>query len=846
MQKRMYKLLILLTVFIGALIFMSGHIKEEEITLEKTVEMKESSFPLIHLKSGGYEMNRLHGYSSNISAGELREVITPLDAKKTIELYLEEKKGIEIKKLQFEIRKPGASEVLETGSISALEEKEGIKTAKLKLSANLDTSKEYALKLTAVANDGDKIYYYTRIKYYETDFYLKEKLNFINKFHAASMEKEKVKTLAAYMEPLTKTNNESLAKVTINSSLENLGWGKLEPEVITKIIPAIKEINVETTAVLLDYFITAETDAGKCVYRVKEFYRVRYTSNRIYLLNYERTMEELFDIEKTSVSKSDFKIGIANEENVELVTNADGSKIAFIREGALWYYSLAENKAVCVFSFLSDKEDYLRNAYDQHSIRIVNMDDSGNIDFTVYGYMNRGDYEGKTGLLLYRFYADSNRIEERVYIPLETSYEILKEDISGFNYVSGKGTFYFTVNNKVYSYNIAARRLNTVASGVSEENFAVLEGAGAIAWLDSPEVEQSTTLSILDLESEDKMSIVAPRGECLRIFGSIGGSVIFGYVHPEDICYAENGEKYIPAYELEIADKAGTILKNYKKKNSYITKATIQDNVAKLTRVKKSGDRKYPYTEISSDSILSQGTTVNAGVSLVTRVTEQTKKEYYLSLPDNFSMEEMPKITRTANAILSEDTTLRLPEGEWSTKKYYTYALGKLQASYENPAEAIVAADEQMGVVLNRNSLLVWERGGRFNHKMLGQIKQTRTKEGITAKGACLYMLLTNAGIPADAKQLSGDSRSMPEILSDSLLEPVNLTGCTLEEVLYFVSGGKAVIAVKGNGSPVVLTAYDEGSVTWFDPKEGSIKQSMKTAASQFEAAGNIFISYIN
>lgn len=844
MRKRVYRILILLAVFVAALFFMSGHIKEEEITLENTVEMKEAQFPLLYLKSGGFAMNRLHGYSINIAAGEVREAITPLDSKKTVELFLDEN-GKSIKKLQFEVREPGALEPLETGTISALEEQDGHKTTSLKLSANLDTSREYALKVTAVAEDGEKIHYYTRIKYYETDFFLKEKLDFVKKFHETSMDKEKAKSLAAYMEPSKEADNTTLARVTIHSSIENVSWGELQPEILTEIVPTIREINVETAAVQLEYFVAADTDAGRSTYRVKEFYRVRYTSNRIYLLNYERTMEELFDIEKTSVSKSDFKIGITNKTAPETKVNNDGTKVAFVREGALWYYSLAENKAVCVFSFQSEKEDLLRDAYDQHDVRILNMDDSGNIDFTVFGYMNRGDYEGKTGLVLYRFYADSNRIEERVYIPLEKTYQILKEDMKGFSYVSTKGVFYFTVNNRVYAYNIASRKLKTIAESVTEESFAVLSGAGAIAWLDSTDIENAASLSVLDLETEKMISLAAPNGDRIRIFGSMDGCVVFGYVHPEDICQAENGEEYIPAYELGIADKTGAVLKNYKKKSVYVIKAEIQGNVAKLTRVKKSGDRDYPYRTVSSDSILNRSSENNAGVTMETRVTKQTKREYYLSLPENFSMEEKPKVTRTVNAILSEDTTLRLPEEEWNINKYYVYALGEVTASYDSPAEAVLAADDQMGVVLNRGSLLVWERGGRFNHKMLGQIKNTRVQEGVSAKGACLYMLLSNAQETANAKKLSKDGRSMPEILKDSLLEPLNLTGCTLDEALYFVSGGKAVIAMKAEGRPVVLTAYDETTVTWFDPKEGSVKTTISAADKMFKSAGNIFISYV-
>lgn len=845
MHNRVYKLLILLTVFIAALFFMSGHIKEEVITLENTVEMKEASFPLLSIETGGFEINRLHGYSTNIAASKMREAITPLDAQKTIEIFLEEKER-KIKKLQYEIRKPGDTEVLESGAISALEEKDGRKTAKLAFSANLDTSREYALKLTAVADDGEKIHYYTRIKYYETDFFMKEKLNFVKYFHEASMDKEKVKELVSYMEPSKEADNTTLARVTIHSSLENLAWGELKPEVITEIIPSIRELNVETAAVQLEYFVSADTGAGESVYRIKEFYRVRYTSNRIYLLNYERTMEELFDIKKTSVLKSDFKIGITSQKDLKAVTCADNTRVAFVREGALWYYNMAENKAVCVFSFLSDSKDYLRDAYDQHNIRILNMDDSGNMDFTVYGYMNRGEYEGKAGLVLYHFYADSNRIEEQVYIPLEADYQVMKEDIGGFSYVSSKGVFYFTVNNKVYSYNMAARQLKTIAEGVTEENFAVLEGAGAAAWLDSPEIKDSASMTILDLETEKRVSVSAPKGECIRIFGSMDGSVIFGYVRKEDICQAENGEIYIPAYKLEIADKTGEIRKTYKKKHVYIAGAEIDKNVAKLMRVKKSGNSRYPYKEVSEDSILSQGSSEKSGVVMETRVTKQTKTEYYLSLPDTFSMDEMPKVARTENAILSEDTTLRLPEEEWQTKKYYVYALGEICAAYENPAEAVLEADARMGVVLNRDSLLVWERGGRFNRKMLSQLKEIRAGGKISGKGAALAMLLSHAQVPADAEKLSKDSRPIPEIMEDSLKEPVVLTGCSLDEVLYFISGGKAVIAMKANGQPVVLTAYDETTVTWFDPAAGSVKQKIKNAAAMFEDAGNVFISYVN
>jgi len=186
----------------------------------------------------------------------------------------------------------------------------------------------------------------------------------------------------------------------------------------------------------------------------------------MYLLNYERRMESVFDINLTSLAKSQFKVGITNQENMDLVTSADDTKLAFVRERELWYYNLAENDAIKVFSFRQEESDNVRDIYDQHNVRILNLDDDGNIDFIVYGYMNRGVYEGRVGIVLYRFYSGENRIEELVYIPTNVTYQILKEQLGEFSYVNQFSTFYFTIHNTIYAYNLITSNLTTVATDI--------------------------------------------------------------------------------------------------------------------------------------------------------------------------------------------------------------------------------------------------------------------------------------------------------------------------------------------------------------------------------------------
>ena len=136
-------------------------------------------------------------------------------------------------------------------------------------------------------------------------------------------------------------------------------WNNLKPKVVSACTPTIKELNIETAAVEQVYYVKAKTDTGTETYQVKEFYRVRYTTGRIYLLYFQRTMEAVFDPELTSTSQSEFKIGISSSE--------DNSKMAFVRNGNLWYYDLHSEKLNQVFSFVQDSTDYIRDYYDQHN-----------------------------------------------------------------------------------------------------------------------------------------------------------------------------------------------------------------------------------------------------------------------------------------------------------------------------------------------------------------------------------------------------------------------------------------------------------------------------------------------
>ena len=74
----------------------------------------------------------------------------------------------------------------------------------------------------------------------------------------------------------------------------------------------------------------------------------------------------------------------------------------------------------------------------------------------------------------------------------------------------------------------------------------------------------------------------------------------------------------------------------------------------------------------------------------------------------------------------------------------------------------------------------------------------------------------------------------------------IDLTGCTLDQMLYVINRGCPMIAMTGADHAVLLTGYTTTDITYIDPDDGQVytvgQGDMKAAT---EAAGNVFIGYI-
>ena len=847
-MKFRYKLLIVLLTFIGAIVYFASDISGNFFgNTARVTEMAAATLPTVYLETGSDICNRLHGYASNLDHMLMRETITPISSDRVFTVFIEENES-DVKKLKYEIYNTEGREI-ESDSFTVLDAEEGAdKKVRIALQETLRSGQEYIVKITLITNLSKRIYYYTRIKMYDNG-HISEKLEFTKNFHeillhGTDIEKESLKK---YLESSRRTDNTSFANVSIKSSYELITWGGLEPEVIWEEVPVIHEFYDQLATIELKTLIKADAGTGDELYVVKENFRLLYTEDRTYLYNYDRTMETLFDVERTSLHRDEFKLGVTLANDVQTGASDSLKYLAFSYGGGMYVYDVDSNLLNCVFSFSDGSGDYSRELFDQHGVRLIKVRDNGDADFMVYGYMNRGEYEGRVGIVLYRYINRDHRIEEQLYLPVNTSFQLLKADFDEFTYLSEKDVLYFSLYNAIFAFDLTTRRLDTIATNVRNDSMVFCKQDRYITWQEGQEDAAARKVFVMKLDDGNVRRIEAPAGEVVRLLGTIDNNFIYAYSKESDFWILPNGSRKMPSYKLCIENVEGRVVKTYEESGFYIDSLEVDENKVTLHRmVRKAGDG-VAYSATEDDTIMNRLVENVPPVHVSKRITDKILTEYYITLPNEVVIEEIPVMKRADVSVIDFDTTSRIPEPENADRLFYAYCYGDIRNVSRRASDSIITADTKIGTVINRDGKLVWERGIKAARASISGLEPARAGNGLNSTQAAMKMVLQYKNIDADVSDFDIRYGTVRDRLQKELWTTVvDLSGSSLDEVLYFVYKQRPVIAFKADGSAAVITAYDAVSVTYYEPAtDKNVKQGIKEAQAVFEAAGNLFVSYI-
>lgn len=841
MRKGTIKAAVLITIFVIAVIVfgkLTNHANED-----LTTEMEEATFPVISLYYNGTQINQLHGYAQEMDAVYMRDTITPIaDNRKlpiTIQTY-----QTPVDTISYEIRSLDAGRLIANADVNSYEEKRGRISAELEIQNLLEADEEYLL-IIQLESGSDVIYYYTRIME-AVDYYVDECVDFVLDFNDKTFNDETTGTLATYMEKTT-GDNMTLQYVTLNSSLKQVGWADFNGERLTEPVPSIKEMTSTYNVIVLDYVVTCVGENGESeYYNVEEYYRVRYTSNRMYLLNFERTTEQIFRGENDTVYDKYIQLGIRSSE-VDYKTNEAGTMVAFVQEGELWSYKQEENTLSKVFSFRGYEGIDERENYGEHDIKIVGIDEAGSVDYMVYGYMNRGIHEGEVGIAVYHYDSVTNANEERVFIPSYKSYEVMKSELGQLMYVNEGGELFLMVDGTIYGIDLNTLETRKLIENVSEDAFAVSESNRYIAWSEESNGLGASKIQVMNLSNQKIVELKGNSNELVKPLGFMGEDFVYGIAKRSDIFEDAAGNTTFPMCKIKIVDVVSeelTELKTYQKNGYYISGVEIDDYTMYLNRIKYNGTA---YVDADQDMIMDREGGSGNIVNITSTYSDEKQTQVQIELATLVDEHE-PKLLTPQETLLLEERIVDLQK-DTDTQYYYVYVKGDVLLATDDITEAVRVANAGMGMVIGDNQQYVWKRSRKTNQPAFSDIIVGAEDEDAGSIAQCINAMLQREGINISVAALIEGGETPRSILHNTLKDKMvlDLTGCGVEEILYYVSCGNPVFAMTGSDEAVLVVGYDSSNIIIYDPRSGSTyREPMEEAEEIFGNAGNVFFSYLH
>ena len=839
MKKTIIRIAVCVVVFLASALIIGSIMNQGHNNM--TMEMAPATLPMITMESGGVACNELHGNTVEMDVAYQKDCITLLgegrQANFTVDTF-----GREITGISTEVRSIDGSRLIENSEVTGWKANGKSFSVSLTLKDLIDTNTQYSLTLILELEGEQKVYYYTTILWND-DVHISEILEFATDFHGKLYDKEVAKELTKYLEPNSKlTDNGTFHKVNIHSSFQQITWGSLEPVQEDAASIRLTQISGNVAALLMDFVVSTGEGKNKIYYNVEEYYRVRYTSERMYLLDYERTMTQIPDTTRMYANDK-ILLGIT-DENVDMMESADGNTVVFSDMGQLLSYNAATNGLTVIFSFYDKDNADRRTLYDDHGIKILDVDEGGNVKFAVYGYMNRGRHEGETGIQIISYDNSLNTIEEEVYIPYSKSYAVLKDEMEQLLYRNRQQHVYFFLENGVYDVDLENRSAEQLVSIRQDDSLQVSENHEIIVWQEGDDINHSNQLNVRNLNTGEQTVIRAEDGEAIRPLGFMGEDIIYGVARESDIRTENSGQIFYPMYKVCISNSSGDNLKEYGQDGIYIVDCAIEGNQITLSRIQRSENGSYQ--EILDDQIMNnveeepgQNKVVTADIDIYERYVQiQTKTTI-----DTKTI----KVLNPKEVVFEGGRELTL-DAVSEVSRYYVYNAYGVQGIYSAPGKAVKEAYDSAGVVANDRGITVWLKGNRVSRNQIMAIKEESVTDQKNSLTVCLDNILRHAGITRNTEYDLAQGKTAIQILEENMtgVQVLDLSGCSLDAVLYYVNQDIPVLAILEDGEAVLVTGFNEFNVVIMEPSTGKLyKKGMNDATTWFAENGNHFISYM-
>ncbi len=838
MKKAIVKIITFLAVFVVSLVVIGFFMNHGNTDM--TAQMSGASLPVVAIRADGWEINRMYGYCTPMETAGMRWGITPIDGQRQVNAVIHTY-GQEVAGIAYEVRNIDGSRLIENTEVEEFKASDSEIELSFRLKDLIEEGKEYNLIFLLTLADGRQVRYYARVS--QAEYHLEEKLDFVTRFSEATFDYDRLaeEGFIRKLEPNADGDNSTLAKVNIHSSARQVAWGELQAERVTEPEICVREISPQTASIVMDYIVRYPMNGKSVSARVQEYYRVRYTGENMFLLDYERTAEQFLEESAAGFTNEKLSLGIVDPD-VQILENDGGTVFAFVNAGSLYSYNAASNRLARLFAFREGAESDSRTLYDGHGYRILQVDEAGNVVFLVYGYMSRGRHEGFCGVQACYYNSGLNVVEEMAFIPYSKSPEILQADIDNLSYVNMTNDLYLMLDGSIFHVSLEDKRSDAVVRALGENSYRVAEDGSMLAWQEGGYLSDGTTLILMDLNSGETSRIKAGNGYRIRPLGFMGKDLIYGLAPEEFVQEDFLGHAIFPMERVVICDFEGRILKVYRETDFYVTDCEIVGNQINLQRVCRTEEG---FAEANPDQILYSEEVTGSRNTVETAVTEKLQTVVQIALRSEVDAKNVQLLT--PKEVLFEGSRDIGLEQEAHPVRYYVYGRTGVLDVLSSPGTAAQLAYENMGTVTAEDGSYVFKRDRLHTSNQIMAITENAVEEGETSLSVCLDAMLRYEGLMRSSVGMLESGKDVAAILEDNLegYKILDLRGAALDMVLYYPDREIPVLAVLEDGSAVLITGFNEQNVVLMDPTAGTVaKMGMNDAREWFAENGNRFMTY--
>ncbi|MBR1523161.1 MAG: hypothetical protein IJ641_01770 [Lachnospiraceae bacterium] len=850
MKETLTRILSFIVIFIISASIFSATMSHGNTTT--TAVMRDASLPVVSVMYNGSETNTMHGLVSEPDLKRYRADLSPLGEGRTLGIKVEPFKE-KITGIAYEVRSSDGSRLIESAEVYDYSEQGNDIYTTVRLKDLISDKTEYSLCIVLTLEGGRKARYYTRV-ISDDSLHVTEMVTFVNEFSNITMDKEAAEAIAPYLESDSTGDNSTFAHVDIHSSFDQVTWGELQPQKNGETAVRVLDVAGDIGSFMITYRMICGIDNKDSDYDIREYYRLRYSDERMYLLDYERTMNEEFTGGKSSFANDKIILGI-HERNVEMAENNAGNSIAFVSGGALFSYKAEDSHVARVFSFADEDHDDERTRYQGYDIKILSVDEGGNVRFLVYGYHNRGDHEGEICAVVYYYDSALNIVEEEISVPYSGSSEMLEANIRQLSYVDSTGNFYLYIDGSIYRINVAQKSVEIIASGVAFDETASSASGKIGAYIAGDEIgagssedisSMADAITLIDMSDGRMTDVHSDPGCKIRLLGFIGEDMISGQLRIADKTITPLGMPFTPMSSIRITGGDGTIKKEYSEDGYYISDVKIEGSTIYIDRMIRSGDGST-YVAAEGNQIMSSSVESGTQNKIVVAATEQRETITEIQLINDIAVSRLQLLTPDF-ALFEGDRSVSATKASGTDDKgYLVYAKGGIEGASSDPGTALRTASDEAGIVLNMKNSYIWRKGSRDTKHTIAELSDLKGRGEHGALYDCMDAVLSYAGSGASSYEQMQNGETSEGVLEANIDgDALSLMGIGLSDVLYYVSKDCPVIGLTVDG-PVLIVGYDMNNTIVYDPSLGITHHvGMNDSREMFEEAGNEYLTYIN